>query len=134
MAHAFQSYAQENAMTEKGKEGGWRENTVPSAWTESIWILEKLEGFCISCCQGWLRPGRSVHPLLTWGKEKDEKEEKKKGEGEDDEEEEGERKREELSFIVSLLCARCSASPGHNGVSFTSITSCDPYNHPHYSR
>lgn len=59
---------------------------------------------------------------------------RKRREGEDDEEEEEERKKEELPFIISLLSARCSASPGRNGVSFTSITPCDPYNHPHYSR
>lgn len=81
MAHPFGSYAQENAVTEKVKEGGWRENTVPVFGLDPCGSLRNCGGALYFICQGWLGQERLEHPLSTWGKEKDDKEEENKKRG-----------------------------------------------------
>lgn len=71
------------------------------------WDLE--EALCFMC-QGWPGQRGIEDPLPAW-----------------------EEVEEELPLLISLPCARCSAISGHYGVSVTSITSCDPYHHLHYS-
>lgn len=75
--------------------------------------LRNWGGLCISCCQGWLRQGRIGHPLSPEEGEGWRGGERRRGGGWWGRGGEGER--EELPFIISLLCARGSASPDRNG-------------------
>ena len=43
MAYPFEIYAQEECNDRGREEGGWRENTILSAWAESLWKLETWE-------------------------------------------------------------------------------------------
>lgn len=43
MAYPFGIYAQEKCNDRDREEGGWRENTVLSAWAESMWKIETWE-------------------------------------------------------------------------------------------
>ena len=68
MAHPFGSYAQENAVTEKGKrEDGERTLYVPRAWTESMWILRNCGGTLYFMLSGMAWAGKDRTSAVNLG-------------------------------------------------------------------